>query len=59
MTQFILHTEESASVDSLSMFEPAQKAFGSIPNLIATVAESPAAIKAYLSLARAIIGFGH
>ena len=59
MTQFVLHTEESASVDSLPMLESAQKAFGSIPNLIATLAESPAAIKAYLCLARVIVDFSH
>ena len=50
MSHFTLHTIESAPSDSVPTLDAARKAFGSIPNLIAVLAESPAAVKGYLTL---------
>lgn len=50
MTSFTLHTKETAPEKSVPVLDSAEKAFGFIPNLIGTLAESPAAVKAYLTL---------
>ena len=51
MTQFTVHTKQTAPINSVPVLESAEKAFGFIPNLIAVLAESPAAAKGYLTLA--------
>ncbi len=50
MTQFTLHTKQTAPINSVPVLETAEKAFGFIPNLIAVLAESPAGVKGYLNL---------
>lgn len=50
MTNFTVHTHESAPEGSKPILENIQKAFGFVPNLSATFAESPAAIEAYGAL---------
>ena len=44
------HTVSSAPADSKSTLEAMQKAFGFIPNMFATIAESPAAVNGYVAL---------
>ena len=51
MTQFTRHTSESAPAASKPLLEGAQKAFGFTPNLLATMAEAPAALEGYMTLA--------
>lgn len=50
MTQFTIHTKETAPEQSLKILETTEKAFGFIPNLVAVLAESPAGVKAYRTL---------
>ncbi len=50
MSDFPIHTLETAPDGSKPFLEGAQKAFGAVPNLIAEFAESPAVIEAYLTL---------
>ena len=50
MTDFKLHTAESAPEGSKPILTQAQKSLGFIPNLYAVFAESPAMLKAYTSL---------
>ncbi|ASJ71300.1 carboxymuconolactone decarboxylase family protein [Granulosicoccus antarcticus] len=47
MTDFTLHTIESAPEDSKPLLEGSLKAFGMIPGLHAVMAESPGLLKAY------------
>ncbi len=47
---FALHTRENATDSRLEALERANEAFGMVPNLIATMAESPATAQAYLDL---------
>ena len=51
MTQFTRHTPESAPANSTPLLEGAQKAYGFLPNLLATMAESPAMLEGYMTLA--------
>lgn len=51
MTTFTFHTPASAPANSKPLLEDAQKRLGFVPNLYAGLAESPAALKAYLGLA--------
>ena len=50
MTTFTLHTEETAPEGSQPTIKQAKAAFGMLPNLMATFAESPATIEGYLTL---------
>lgn len=50
MTQFTIHTKETAPKKSLGILESTEKAFGFIPNLVAVLAESPAGVKGYRTL---------
>ncbi|PCK00939.1 MAG: carboxymuconolactone decarboxylase [Alteromonadaceae bacterium] len=47
MTDFTLHTLETASEAAKPLVENAISAFGMLPNLIAVMAEAPALLKAY------------
>ncbi|MFT6632763.1 MAG: alkylhydroperoxidase family enzyme [Bacteriovoracaceae bacterium] len=49
MTDFTLHTIETAPTDSKKLLEKSQKAFGMIPGLHAVMAESPSLLEAYQS----------
>ena len=50
MTRFPLHTTETAP-EAKDLIEGAQQAFGFLPNLLATMAEAPALLEGYLTLA--------
>jgi alkylhydroperoxidase family enzyme len=47
MTEFILHTEDSAPEASKPLLAQSQKAFGMIPGLHAVMAEAPEVLEAY------------
>ncbi|QDT95883.1 carboxymuconolactone decarboxylase family protein [Gimesia aquarii] len=51
MTQFTRHTAETAPAASKPLVEGAQKTYGFLPNLLATMAESPAMLEGYMTLA--------
>lgn len=50
MTDFIRHTEETAPEGSRPVLQRIKRAFGFIPNLSATFAESPAVVEGYGTL---------
>ena len=50
MRQFDVHTRDTVSLKAAESLRNAEKAFGFIPNLLGILAESPTAIKAYLTL---------
>lgn len=50
MTQFQIHTAQTAPADSRPLLEGSQKAFGMIPNLHGVMAESPQHLEAYQRL---------
>lgn len=50
MTAFPLHTAQTAP-EAKELIEGAQRAFGFLPNLLATMAEAPALLEGYLTLA--------
>jgi len=50
MISFTVHNRDSAPENSLEYLQEAEKIFGFVPNLIDVLAESPAAVKAYLDL---------
>ncbi len=50
MTDFTLHTEQSAPADSQALLQQSQKAFGMIPGLHAVMAESPGLLEGYQRL---------
>ena len=52
MSDFTVHTIETAPDQSVALLQGAQKAFGFVPNLIGVLAESPAAAEAYLTLSQ-------
>lgn len=51
MTQFNVHTHDSAPEQSKPVLQAVEKAYGFLPNLIGVFAESPAAVEAYTTLA--------
>lgn len=50
MSQFDVHTKQTAPEQSVKLLEQAESAFGFVPNLHGVFAESPAVLKAYLQL---------
>lgn len=50
MSRFPLHTAETAP-DAKELISNAQNAFGFLPNLLATMAEAPALLEGYMTLA--------
>lgn len=52
MSNFTVHTPESAPEAAQPALQSAKQAFGAIPNLIGVLAEAPAAAQAYLELSR-------
>ncbi len=50
MRQFDVHTKETASTESAKLLASAEKAYGFIPNLLGVMAESPATVKAYMTI---------
>lgn len=47
MTEFTLHTQETAPEAAKPLLDNSQKAFGMVPNLHAVMAESPQLLEAY------------
>jgi hypothetical protein len=47
MTDFTLHTKESAPEASKSLLDNSEKAFGMVPNLHAVMAEAPTLLEGY------------
>jgi uncharacterized peroxidase-related enzyme len=54
MSQFKVHTLESAPEGSRPTLEAIRKAYGFIPNLFGTLAESPAAVESYAAVSSAL-----
>jgi uncharacterized peroxidase-related enzyme len=54
MTDFPLHTIDSAPQESRQKLEAVQSRMGFLPNLFANLAESPAALEAYLTLSEVL-----
>lgn len=52
MTQFTRHSIETAPTNSQPIIEGIKKTMGFLPNLLATMAESPAMLESYMTLAR-------
>lgn len=52
MSEFKVHTIDTAPEQSVAFLQGAQQAFGFIPNLIGVLAESPAVVEAYLTLTK-------
>jgi len=50
MSEFEVHTKETAPTESAQHLATAEKAYGFIPNLLGVMAESPATLGAYLSM---------
>lgn len=50
MTEFTLHTQETAPEGSKETLANVEKSYGFLPNLMATFAESPAAVEAYAAI---------
>lgn len=51
MTTFNTHTIESAPQESKQLLQKAKDAYSFVPNLLATMAESPALLEGYMTLA--------
>ncbi|MGE0144849.1 MAG: carboxymuconolactone decarboxylase family protein [Planctomycetota bacterium] len=54
MTDFQVHDLTTAPAESRPYLEGAKQAFGRIPNLLAVMADAPAALASYMSLAQAV-----
>ena len=50
MNEFTLHNSETAPNGSRELLASAEKGFGFVPNLLAVMAESPAALASYMAL---------
>jgi AhpD family alkylhydroperoxidase len=58
MKTFEMHTKNSAPEAARPQFDRAEKLFGTVPNLIRTLAASPAAARAYLDLEETLADSG-
>jgi uncharacterized peroxidase-related enzyme len=56
MSQYPVHTAETAPDGARRALETAHKSFGFVPNLIGMLAEAPAAAEAYLALGKIFAG---
>ena len=52
MSDFSVHTIQSASAQSSELLIEADAAYGFVPNLLGVLAESPTALKAYMTLSK-------
>lgn len=52
MSQFNVHSKETAPAESAELLAAAEKVYGFIPNLLGVMAESPATIKAYMTIGK-------
>jgi len=48
--RYTVHTKDTAPADSKPLLEGAEKKMGMVPNLLGVLAESPAAVNAYLTI---------
>ena len=51
MNQFTFHSEDTAPAESRELMAAAKRAYGFLPNLLAGMAEAPALLEGYMSLA--------
>ena len=51
MTTFDIHTKHTAAPEAARLLEGAERTYGFVPNLLGKFAESPAALKGYMTLA--------
>ncbi len=51
MTTYKIHNENTASTPAADLLKKAKEKYGFVPNLLGTMAESPALLKAYMTLA--------
>ena len=51
MANFVTHTEDTAPIEALPIISKMTKSYGFLPNLLGTMAESPALLEAYTTLA--------
>ncbi|MEO9467701.1 carboxymuconolactone decarboxylase family protein [Parasphingorhabdus sp.] len=51
MTNYTVHSQDTAPEGSKAILESVEKAYGFTPNLMAVMAESPAAVEAYATVA--------
>jgi uncharacterized peroxidase-related enzyme len=56
MTTFIVHTTDRAPADSTDSLRALEKGLGFVPNLAATMAESPTLINGFVALRRTLAG---
>ncbi len=54
MTDFTIHTEDSAPEASKELLGAAQAKYGFVPNLMGEMAEAPSMLEAYLTVGRAL-----
>ena len=52
MSQFNVHSKETAPTESAELLATAEKSFGFVPNLLGVMAESPATLKAYTTIGK-------
>ncbi len=52
MTDYTVHTQDTAPEGSKAILQGAKQAYGMVPNLMAIMAESPAALEGYTTLMR-------
>ncbi len=52
MSRFDVHTKDTAQPDAAEMLDSIEMAYGFIPNLYGVFAESPAALKAYMTIGK-------
>ncbi|UTF61470.1 carboxymuconolactone decarboxylase family protein [Gilvimarinus sp. DA14] len=55
MTDFTLHTQDSAPQEAKSLLQASEKSFGMIPNLHAVMAEAPGLLEGYQALHRLVL----
>ncbi|PHR53331.1 MAG: carboxymuconolactone decarboxylase [Robiginitomaculum sp.] len=55
MTDFKIHTYETAPEAAKPLLEKSAKAFGSVPNLMGVMAESPAVLQGYMDLSETLV----
>jgi uncharacterized peroxidase-related enzyme len=52
MSQFNVHSKETAPAESAELLAAAEKGYGFVPNLLGVMAESPATLKAYMTIGK-------
>jgi uncharacterized peroxidase-related enzyme len=55
VSQFQIHTTETAPEDGRDLVERAEKSYGFVPNLIGGMIEAPATVEGYMALSKAVM----